>query len=194
DEDSDILALKNKDYIEFKSFSNPNFRLSLSHRFFRNRLIVGHERISKINDSIFALNLNDGFMLINGNNHSESNALIKPKIESIEVGNNLIELNISNAVEFPINNNISFFVSSAKSKNHFLEYSISNRDTINWYKMDKDKLELSNLKDGDYTILFRAADNFGHTSEASSIKIKILPPWYKDTLGFALYFFIGLLV
>jgi DNA-binding CsgD family transcriptional regulator len=194
DEDSDILALKNKDYIEFKSFSNPNFRLSLSHRFFRNRLIVGHERISKINDSIFALNLNDGFMLINGNNHSESGSLVKPTVEKIEVANNLIEFDTSKSVEFPINNSISFFVSSAKSKNHFLEYSISNKDTINWYKLDKDKLELSNLKDGDYTISFRASDNFGHISDIESIKIKILPPWYKDTLGFALYFFIGLLV
>lgn len=194
DDDSELLALKNKDYIEFKSFSDPNFRLSLSHRFFKNRLIVGHERISKINDSIFALNLIDGFMLINANNHSESKNLIKPTIEKIEVNKTLIELNTKKYIEFPINQNVSFYVSSPKSNNHFLEYSIPKSDAVSWYKIDKDKLELANLKDGEYTILFRATDNFGHTSEVSSVKIKILPPWYKDTLGYVLYVFIVTLI
>lgn len=187
EDDSDVLALKNKDYIEFRSFSNPNFKVSLSNKFFENRLIVGHERISKINDSIFALNLNDGFMLINRKNNADAKQLVAPTIEKIEIANTLIEFDSSKAIEFPINNSISFVVTSPKSNNHYLEYSISNRDSISWYKIEKDKLELLNLKDGDYTILFKASDNFGNTSEVTSIKIKVLPPWYKDTLGFILY-------
>src|SRR5690606_23365944 len=110
EDDSDLLALKNKDYIEFRSFSNPNFKVSLSNKYFENRLIVGHERISKINDSIFALNLNDGFMLINGRKNVESNKLINPIIEKIEIANTLIGFDSSKTIEFPINNSISFVV------------------------------------------------------------------------------------
>ncbi len=194
DEDSDILAIKNKDYIEFKSFSNPDYTLSLSDKFFKNRLIVGHERVSKINDSVFALNLNDGFMLIDGKNYNETFSLEKPVVEKVEVNKILLELQASKSIEIPVSSYIAFTVSSPKSDNHYLEYSISNRDTVSWYKINKDKIELSNLKDGHYDISFRASDSFGNTSQTTTVKVRVLPPWYKSTPGFILYMFLSLLV
>ena len=189
--DSEDLVFKNKmDIINFRKIGSSKNDLSLTSKFFKNRLIVGHEKVSKINDSIFALNLNDGFMLIDGKNYNQSNSLFKPIIEKVEINKNLMELKAQEIIESPINNNVSIVVSSPKSNNHYLEYSISNSDTTSWYKIDKDKLELSNLKDGDYTILFRASDNFGNISEVTTVKVRVLPPWYKDTLGFVLYFFI----
>ncbi|MGM5468803.1 LuxR C-terminal-related transcriptional regulator [Flavobacteriaceae bacterium LMO-SS05] len=195
DEDMDQLVIKSeKDLINFKSFSEHDINLTLTSNFFKNRLIVGFEKVSKINDTIYALNLNDGFMLIDGRNYTESHELFEPTIEKIEIDKTLIDLSHSKTVEFPYKKSISFSLSSPKSNGHYFEYSISNSDSIHWYKLDREKLELSNLNSGNYNILFRASNNFGGTSSITSQKINILPPWYKNNYGFALYAFLILLI
>lgn len=188
DDNTDQIAVKSKkDLINFISLNDQKIDLSLTSNFFENRLIVGFEKISKINDSIYALNLNDGFMLIDGKNYSENLILQKPIIERIEVDKTLLDISTSNPVEFPFNKSISITISSPKSDNHYFEYAISNLDSLQWYRLDKEKLELSNLGDGEYTIFFRASNNFGGKSDIASLKIKVLPPWYKNRIGFALY-------
>ncbi|MFC4723346.1 LuxR C-terminal-related transcriptional regulator [Geojedonia litorea] len=192
DDNTDQIAVKSKkDLINFISLNDQKVELSLTSNFFENRLIVGFEKISKLNDSIYALNLNDGFMLIDGINYSENLILQAPIIERIEVDKAMIDINTSNPVEFSFNQSISISVSSPKSDNHYFEYAISNLDSLQWYKLDKEKLELSNLSNGSYTILFRAANNFGGKSDATPLDISVLPPWYKNNIGFALY---GLLI
>ena len=194
-DDMDQLVSKSEnDIINFKSFSDQSMDMTLTNNFFKNRLIVGYERISMINDTIYALNLNDGFMLIDGRNYSESQELYKPAIEKIEIEKNLIDLNNSEIVEFPYKKSISLSLSSAKSDHHFFEYSISNLDSVHWYRLDREKLDLSNLSSGSYTLFFRTSNNFGGTSDITSQKIYILPPWYKNKYGFALYIFIVLLI
>jgi len=195
DGDMDQLVIKNsKDIISFKSLSGEGSNLSLTSNFFKNRLIVGSEKISKINDSIFALNLNDGFMLFDKKNYSESYELYKPSIEKVEIDKSPINLDSPEVIEFPYKKSISFSLSSPKSGDHHFEYAISNLDSVRWNKIDSDKLELSNLNSGNYTILFRTSNGFGLTSDITSQKIHILPPWYKNKYGFALYAFITLLV
>lgn len=195
DQDSDQLVVKSKtDVINFIPLSDQEIDLKLTSKYFKNRLIVGFEKVSKINDSIFALNLNDGFMLINGKNISKKYKLEKPNIEKIEIDKNLVELSNSAEIDFPHNKTISISVSSAKSGNHFFEYAISNLDSIHWHKLDREKLELSNLNSGSYSILFRTSNTFGNSSEFISQKITVLPPWYLNKFGFTLYFFIVLVI
>ena len=189
-DDMDNIVLKNtNDVISFKSLLNNKKEILIKSNYFKNRLIVGNENVSKINDTLFALNLNNGFMLINS--HSKSNiVLIKPQIESIEINNKFMDLDPKRAIDFKLKSTISISVSSPKSTNHFFEYSILEIDSTNWKKLDKNKLELSNLKDGIYTILFRTSNDFGKSSPTSELKLKVLPPWYKDTLGLVIYFFL----
>ncbi len=195
DDDNDKFVIKSKkDVIDFKSFSDEGMNMTLTNNFFKNRLIVGFERISKINDTVYALNLNDGFMLIDGRNYSESHELDKPTIEKIEIEKSLIDLNNSEIIEFPYKKGISLSLSSPKSDNHYFEYSISNLDSVHWYRLEREKLELTNLSSGEYTILFRASNNFGGTSDITSQKINVLPPWYKNRFGFALYVLLTLLL
>jgi len=191
EDDGDRLAFKNDNFISFGNLSNDDDKIFIADRYFKNRQIVGNENFSKINDSIYALNLIDGFMLVNESNFSKNYILEKPTIESIVINNNLINLDTTNVIEFPYNNNISISVSSARSKDHSFEYSIISVDSANWNKLEKEKLELSNLLDGDYTISFRTINNFGDVSRIQQLKIKVLPPWYKAKEGFVLY---GLLV
>ncbi|TVZ57843.1 regulatory LuxR family protein [Flavobacteriaceae bacterium MAR_2010_105] len=189
-----IAVKSKKDLINFISLDNQKVELSLTSNFFENRLIVGFENISKINDSIYALNLNDGFMLIDAKNYSENLILQKPIIERIEIDKTLMDLTTSSPIEFPFNKSISISISSPKSDNHYFEYAISNIDPSQWYRLDKEKLELTNLGDGEYTILFRASNNFGGKSEIASQEITVLPPWYKNNIGFALYGFLSILI
>lgn len=195
EEDIDQLVLKNKnDNISFKSMLSDKKDISLPSYYLKNRLNVGYENVSMISDSTFALNLSNGFMLIDGKNYSKNFDLYKPTIEKIEIEKNLIDLNNLKIVEFPYKKNISISISSAKSDNHFFEYSINNLDSTQWDRLDKEKIELSNLSSGTYTILFRTSNNLGNNSNITSLKLNILPPWYKNKFGIALYTFLILLI
>ena len=114
-----MIIKNNKDVINFKSLSDKAPNLSLTSNFFKNRLIVGSEKISKINDSIYALNLNDGFMLFDWKNYSESHELYKPTIEKIEIDKSLIDLTNTEIIEFPYKKSISISLSSPKSEDHY---------------------------------------------------------------------------
>ncbi|WP_372753474.1 LuxR C-terminal-related transcriptional regulator [Mariniflexile sp.] len=187
EEDINQLVLKTKsDAIGFKSILNSEKEISLSNNYFKNRLIVGNENISKISDSTFALNLNNGFMLINSKSNSKTE-LQKPIINNIEIDKSLIDFDLNKKIPIKLNSSFGISVCSPKSSNHFFEYSIVELDATKWKRLEKNKLELSSLKDGTYTILFRTNNNLGKFTEASKVQINILPPWYKDTLGFLLY-------
>jgi AraC family transcriptional regulator, chitin signaling transcriptional activator len=194
EDDVDQLVLKKQnDVISFKSILNEDKDISLSNNYFENRLIVGNENVSKISDTTYALNLNNGFMLID-NRFNSKKILLEPQIEYIKINKALISLEPKRIIEFKLNSSLSISVSSPKSGNHFFEYSILELDSTKWNALDKDKLELSNLKDGTYTILFRTSDDFGKSSTPVKLKIKVLPPWYKDSLGFIIYFILIVII
>lgn len=187
EDDLDQLVLKNPDgTIKFKSILNDKKDIALANNYFENRLIVGYEKISKIDDSTFALNLNNGFMLVD--NQSEINeVLYKPIIDNIVIDKKFIEINLRKSLEINLNSSLSIAVSSPKSTIHFFEYKILEIYSNKWQRLDKNKLELSSLKDGSYTILFRTSNYLGNASPSTKVLVKVLPPWYKGTWGVLLY-------
>ena len=190
--DINLLVTKNKkDKISFVSLVNEKSNLELPNKNFKDKLVVDRENVSQLSDSIFALNLFDGFMLINKAKTINTTLPQKPIFERIEVDKNLVVLNSLNNYEFPYNKNISVSISSPNSSNHFFEYTVSDSDTSNWYKMDNEKLELSSLSNGDYKIHFRAISLSGDKSVTNTLKIRVLPPWYKNNFFFL---FIALLI
>ena len=195
DNEDDVLVLKNNELIKFKSFSDSDYGFTLDNKYFKKRLIVGYETISEIQDSLYALNLNDGFMLVNSKYEATSVELQKPVIDLIEIDKSIIEYkNPSTKFEIPNNSkNISISVSSPRSRNHFFEYSISNLDSSNWYSLDKEKLELSNLNSGNYRINFRTSNSSGQISATTSVEFTVLPPWYATSHGFVVFFILALI-
>lgn len=192
---TDLIALKHKrGFIKFKSFSNNEESLILNNGFLKDRYIVGYENVSKIRDSLFALNLNNGFMMINSASKSKIK-LEKPNIESISIAGETINISdiTNNEVSFKFNENLAVALSSPGSLNHFFEYNISDTDS-RWYKIDYNKVDFSNLQDGEYTISFRTSDNSGNASAIQSLYIDVMPPWYRNHLGFLLYLLIAGLV
>ena len=194
EENVDQLVLKNpNDIISFKPLSNDEKEISLPSNYIKNRLNVGYENVSMISDSTYTLNLNNGFMLIDKRTNNKI-VLNKPQIEKIEIDKNLIDLNQPEIIEFPYKKSISISLSSAKSDNHYFEYSILNLDSIHWNKLEREKLELTNLNSGDYTLLFRTSNGLGYKSESIFLKIHVLPPWYKNNYGYALYALITIIL
>ncbi|MDO5980073.1 transcriptional regulator [Flavivirga spongiicola] len=194
--DTDLLVTKSKkDKISFISLIDGKTNLELPNELFQKNLVVHSEGISQIKDSIYALNLYDGFMLINKVSHTKSDSLQEPIIERIEIDKNLVSINDSDVYEFPFNKNISISISSSYSNNHFFEYALSNSDTLNWYKMDNEKLELSSLSSDDYKIHFRTTNISGALSSVKTLQLKISPPWYKRRLFYLIaVLFISLII
>jgi len=178
------LFFKNKKgIIQFKA--NNNDKLVLTRDYYDDRLIVGYENISQINDSIYALNLNNGFLLLNENQNFTINKPIKPLIEKIQVNDIRVKIDTS-VIELPNNGKISISIASPNSNNHFFEYSLSTNAT-KWDKVDNENLVLSNIKNGDFSILFRTSNKAGETSPIKTINLHVLPPWYKSNTGFIIY-------
>ncbi|MEO6349002.1 MAG: LuxR C-terminal-related transcriptional regulator [Aquaticitalea sp.] len=195
EDDADILAIKSKDFIEFRSLSNPDYKLSLPDKYFKKRLIVGYEKVSKINDSIYALSLNEGFMLINIHRNSEKIELEKPMIESFAVDKSLLDFSKNGKLEIPYKNrNVSISVSAPHSRNHSFEYSIANSDPTHWYPFEKEKLEFNSMNAGDYKVLFRTTNASGDLSQTTSLNFTVLPAWYNTGRGFVLFMAIALIV
>ncbi|WP_053978186.1 helix-turn-helix and ligand-binding sensor domain-containing protein [Mangrovimonas xylaniphaga] len=187
EDDVDKVVLKTKnDVIRFVSFEDDEGDMFLSSSYFKNRLIVGNENISKITDSTYALNLNDGFMLID-DALDMSRELTLPQVESIEIDKEPVGMDVSGPIEIEFDKSLAIAVSSPKSENHFFEYSFLNLDSSKWYRMDSRKLELSNLSNGNYQLGIRASNAFQEHSPMRVLEVYILPPWYKDTMGFVLY-------
>src|SRR5690606_7366130 len=108
--------------------------------------------------------------------------------ENILINKQPIAIDTVKTVELP--NRFQAFtvaLTSPKSKDHFFEYAIASQDTMHWYKMENDKLEFSNISYGDYEFLFRTANQLGNTSTPRSLKVKVLPPWYRSAQGYLLF-------
>ncbi|NRD22243.1 transcriptional regulator [Winogradskyella litoriviva] len=191
EEDTNRLGLINKDgVISLKSFNNLEDSITFGNRRIKNRYVVGYENISKIEDSIYALNLVNGFMVIE-NGFKKNIQLYSPKIESILINKEVTAINTKTlALEY--GENIEIEIASPKSDNHFFEYKLSENEE-HWNTLENNTLELNNLIEGNYKILFRAQNDFGNISPVESLEFEINPPWYRGTLGFLLYILIFVL-
>lgn len=188
EDDISTYAVKYKNQINFKTFPDNGLKSSLSNKYFENRLILGYENISKLRDSLFALSLNNGFMLFDNILNPDLVPLYQPYFESIFIDKQRIAIDTIKTIELP--NRFQAFtmvLTSPKSKDHFFEYAIASQDTLHWYKMENDKLEFSNISYGDYEFLFRTANALGETSAPRSLMVKVLPPWYRSAQGYLLF-------
>lgn len=183
------IVLKDKNgVIRFKYINNDSVETKINNKLIKNRYIVDHEHVSKINDSLFALNLDNGFMLID-ETFKDTTIVFKPKIESIKI--NGIEIKLSSikddsTIKIKYNESINLELSSSNSTNHFFEYSIPSLSE-GWFKVDNRNLELNNINHGLYDILLRTIDDSGNTSVTKKLKLDVSPPWYKGTIGLLLY-------
>jgi DNA-binding CsgD family transcriptional regulator len=161
------------------------------------RMVQYYENISKINDQIYLISVDDGFVIYNAMQPQNKKKLILPavlirKVEDItdtystisEVGNSESEIEIP----FARNNiRISYtlpYYREAKIKfQYFLEgYS---KQWSDW-SMASQK-DFTNLGHGNYKFLVRAKINDQSLSEVTTFEFTVLPPFYASNWAFAFY-------
>ena len=183
------IVLKDKSgVISFKYINNDSIERKINNKLIKNRYIIDYEHVSKIDEALFALNLDNGFMLID-ETFRDSIAIYKPKVESIKLNGKSIQLSSINddkTIKLKHNGSINLELSSSKSSNHYFEYSIPSLSK-DWFKVDNRNLELNNINHGTYDLLLRTRDDSGNTSTVEKLFLDVSPPWYKGTLGFILY-------
>lgn len=196
---SDVISEASTNSIFFKNNNgiikldeDNSVREILTRNYYDNRIILGYENVSKLNDSTYTLNLNDGFLMFNPNHSFSAQSPKTPAIEQIKVNDTYVSLE-NKVIDIPNNGNINITISSPGSTSHSFEYSLTT-DPNKWEKVDNENLVLSNLKNGDFGVLFRTTNKSGQTSDVKSLKLHVLPPWYKSSLGFILYFIAALIL
>jgi AraC family chitin signaling transcriptional activator len=195
EEHRNALVLKNKaGVISFETFDNSNNHKIFGNNSIKNRYVVGYENVSHISDSIYALNLVNGFMMMNFKFKDELE-IFQPVIELITINNEPVDmLAVSDGViTLEYNQSLKIDITSPKSTEHFFEYKISDIKEY-WMIMEGKTIELNNLKEGDYTIEVRTRNDFGNVSKINKIQFEMLPPWYRGSSGFLLYIFILILI
>jgi len=183
------IVLKDKSgVISFKYINNDSIERKINNKLIKNRYIVDYEHVSKIDHSLFALNLDNGFMLID-ETFRDSIAIYKPQIEAVKINGERIHLSSikeDEVIKLKHNETISLELSSSKSSNHYFEYSIPSLNK-NWFRVDNRNLELNNINHGVYNVLVRTRDDSGNTSTSQEFILDVSPPWYKGTFGLILY-------
>ncbi|EDP96553.1 LuxR C-terminal-related transcriptional regulator [Kordia algicida OT-1] len=188
EESMNSIVLKNKSgVLSFKYGNDADNERKINNSFIKNRYIVDYEHVSKIDKSLYALNLNNGFILIDSNS-VDSAMVFKPKIEAIRINDKSIIVtgNTNENIELKHDESIDIELSSSHSENHFFEYNIPSLSP-EWFKVEKSNLRLNNINYGLYDILLRTKDDLGNTSEELLIKLDIAPPWFKGIPGITLY-------
>ena len=192
DEETNLLALKSDDIITLKSLDSYNNDILLGSNYIKERLIFGYENISKIDEGRLALNLNDGFMVIDKSAKQMDSQIFKPQIDEIRLDGKTKAINDKGIMKIPNRyKNLMIHLSSPRSSNYYFEYAMANIDSSHYYKIDNGKLELSNLGYGDYLLKIRTKNDYNKTSGEISLQLNVLPPWYKSQKGFMIY---GILV
>ncbi|MFD1631403.1 hybrid sensor histidine kinase/response regulator transcription factor [Pseudopedobacter beijingensis] len=75
------------------------------------------------------------------------------------------------------------YITSSKNK---YAYKLDGIDK-QWNYLEKPTISFNNLSDGDYTLLFKGANNDGVWSNENVLKIKIYPPFWKSWWAYLIY-------
>lgn len=186
---SNPLVLKDKKgIIKFEYFKNDSVAKKLDNNSVKSQYLYDFERISKLNDSIFALNLDNGFMLINEKFENSKN-IYKPKIEGLQINDKKIAISTiyeNKTINLNYRDTLNLTLSSPKSTNHHFEYKIPSKEN-KWKKIDKKNLKLNNFKSGNYKLFIVTKDSLNNLSEIEKITLDVNPPWFKSWKGIVLY-------
>ncbi|HAQ20292.1 MAG TPA: regulator [Prolixibacteraceae bacterium] len=163
---------------------------------FNNQLVTGYENIVPISTSKAILCLENGYALLNAGTISPASLISKErpklrrisisgtneKISDLPLNNDLITLNF-NKNNLQLRFSFPFF-SSDKIKYQSYIDGLDQR----WSDpLEKPIFSFKRIPVGDYTIKIKAVNNWGESSQEYSIKLVVLPPWYRSVLAYLCY-------
>jgi DNA-binding CsgD family transcriptional regulator len=169
------------------------------------RMVQYYENISQIGNKLYLISVDDGFVIYNAIN-TESKietpklpAVLIRKIEDITDKYTLLTENWKNdeSIEIPFGRNnirVSFslpYYRQAKIKFQYFLEGYSNQWSDWSLATQKD---FTNLTQGSYVFKVRAKISEEITSEITSFKFEIAPPWYGSKLAFLFYILAAIVV
>jgi len=159
------------------------------------RMVQSYENISRINNKIYLISVDDGFVIFNDNDVStQSNGVLPSvlirKVEDISDKPVAISNNNKQVLSIPYSINsirvtfsLPYYVQSKIRFQYFLEgYSTQ---WSNW--SPQTQREFANLPQGGYIFKVRGQIDDTRQTAITELKFTILPPWYASTLAFLLY-------
>ena len=180
-----------------------------NHRGFKT-IDLGRLNCLYVNDDEIWLGADDGLARVDlAKLNVDTSPIPTFTINSIEIANDSVLgyfaiHRLSKPLVFPYNlNTIKINLSSLYIDNHItLQYSWllkgSNDETFSSWDSNPQIL-LTNLKEGDYTLIIRAKNANDVLSKEQCLRFKILPPWYRSWWAYMIYvafaiFFIYLII
>ncbi|TZF83156.1 transcriptional regulator [Pedobacter sp. BS3] len=173
-------------------FSMDSVRFSM----LENRMVQYYENISRINNSLYLISVDDGFVIFNASDTGEQKlqlpAVLIRKIENTTGRNTLISENGAGDrlrnIRFAENNiriqyALPYYRQSTVKYQYFLEgYS---QQWSEW--SSQSQKEFTNLGRGNYVFKVRAKVNDSILSGISTVAFTILPPWYATVWAWLAY-------
>ncbi|HET8829987.1 MAG TPA: triple tyrosine motif-containing protein, partial [Pelobium sp.] len=195
--------LINHGKVALLDLSNPG-KVSVDSTQFRmlnGRMVRDYENISKINENLFLISIDDGFAIFN--EQAKIDAIIQlPKvfigrIENISLNNKLITesatLSRKISIEYAqnsirINYSLPFYRQGKIRYQYFLE-GFSQQWSVWTEATQKD---FTNLPYGNYTFKVRALVNGGKVSEISEFNFVVKPPFYATVWAYLVYLLLAI--
>ncbi len=190
-------VFKLKDDLRYQHLSSPFAILA-------GKFISGFESIYQYADEHYFIGTEDGFAhynpVIENNNNPEFSTYITKAtalhLDSIfYFGNNYSDRNRvqKKPFAFPYIKNAFRFVYTSPIYDNpgNIEYSYKMQGYAeNWSNWSSSFTnEYTNLPEGDFTFMVKARNQLGIESLTDQVEFSILPPWYKSSLAYLIYFF-----
>lgn len=173
---------------KFKNIQKPFYSI-------HNKHLNDFNKFVKINDSIFAIGINNGIVFHGITTVDFDSIQLPPTIRSIKLISTrdtiFAPTDKSEELNIPYRNNfLKVTVAQPKASLinlHQIQYKLSglNKDWSNWDYLSE--LNFPGLASGRYTLELRSGLEGEVISETISRNFYIKPPWYRSTLAFILY-------
>jgi DNA-binding CsgD family transcriptional regulator len=159
------------------------------------RMVQSYENISRINNKIYLISVDDGFVIFNDNDVSTQPNGVLPsvlirKVEDISDKPVAISNNNKQVLSIPYSINsirvtysLPYYVQSKIRFQYFLDGYSS--QWSNWSAQTQ--REFANLPQGSYVFKVRGQIDDTRQTAITELKFTILPPWYASTLAFLFY-------
>ena len=164
--------------------------LAISENILKKRLVPDAESVIKLNDSIFAMTLNDGFAKINLNNLNKylKNFVVpvpqlnyfKDEAQRFSLNDTLYKISYNNSKD------ISFQVSAPNLAKPRYFYALTGAKEQSFF-VDSGRIAFQNLPHGMYHVSVSTVSIDGKTSLPQKFSFEISPPWYLSTMSKIVY-------
>lgn len=166
--------------LEITDFENT--RILVSHGMLNNRTVKNHERLVKLNDSIFYITLHDGFAQINMETLRANRAgefVSTPVVKKFSDANTYYDLNTVPHISSKDAKEVTILAGLPVSDAVGLHYELTGKkNSPRRGKVENGEIEFQNLPFDEYNLRLTAVGSYDEASVLNNFQFVVDPPWY----------------